>query len=110
MADETTAKAPVAIHLRVVYPEEPLPIACTTFAKFSHFGGQVMMDLGLLDDQALIKAIVERAEGAAVNAYVLHRYGMSIETFQLLRKNIAEIAAKMAANGLLGEDAPKDGK
>ena len=107
MADETTARKPVNIGINLVYPEPPVRVENVSFGKFSHLGSQVMMDLGVLDDQHLIELITSGSragETPSVNAYVVHRFSMSIETFRLLKANLDEIVTKMRKTGVFKDD------
>lgn len=116
MPDEIPdARKPTTVSLKPVYPaDRPLAVECVTFARFSHLGGQVMLDLGLVDDQALI-AMRDQFKNETpsdgehlVRAFVTRRFGLSIETMMMLKGNLDEILAKMRASGLI-EDA-KNGK
>ena len=112
MSDEATVRTPVSVRLNIVYPPMPFPVENTGFVKFSHIGGQVMMDLGVIDDQSLILVINEKrgkVDPPVVDAHVLHRFAMSVETFQMLRRNLDEIVAKMRESLALLDDGPEAG-
>jgi hypothetical protein len=89
--------------LEMLYPVDPLPIAHVNFLKFSHFGGEILMDIGTIDDQAAIARIsgtaAEGNEDKAIKAYVTSRFGMSPQTFGMLRRNIEDLWEKMRASG-----------
>lgn len=111
MPDETTPRKPVNISINVVYPQAPVPVENISFVKFSHLGSQVMMDVGVLDDQRLIQIITEGSrvgENPSVDAYVLHRFSMSIEALRLVKANLEEIVAKMEQSGRIPRGAELD--
>jgi hypothetical protein len=92
-----------ALGVQILYPTDPLRIAHIHFVKFSQLGGEILMDVGILDDQAAIARINDRggAEAEPVKAYVTDRYAMSPNTFATIKGNLEELWGKMKAAGTL---------
>jgi hypothetical protein len=105
---ESSAKKPEArpaISFQIFYPVDPLQISHVHFVKFSQLGGEILMDVGIFDDQAAIAKLSgdapEEDRTTPVKAFVTTRFGMSPNTLLLIRANLDELWMKMKASGAL---------
>jgi hypothetical protein len=100
------------IRLEVVYDEAPRHVLHINFAKFSHVGGDVFLDVGVVDDQALLQLRDALRAGRsditrAIPAYVTHRFGMTIDGLELLKRNTDDIWQKLKNAGLVRDLQPQ---
>jgi hypothetical protein len=112
--NETAKTSPESIKLQVIYDEAPRNIIHVNFGKLSHVGGDVFLDLGVVDDQFLLAIRSALLAGQTdvpreVPAYVTHRFGMSTDGLELLRRNIEDIWQKLKKAGLIREPAVEPG-
>jgi hypothetical protein len=88
--------------LELTYLSHPSDVRFANVVRFSQLGGDVFMDVGTLDDQAVI-ASMGKGETKTITAYVQQRYGMSIRTFMQVKRNMEEIMQRMRASGVFHE-------
>lgn len=108
MADKP-ARKPIHVQMNLRYPVDPLEILHVNVVRFSHVGADVFMDVGVIDDQELLRLRGESdnpPDHVQVAAYIQRRYGMSVESLKNVRRNVEEIWAKMKASGAIVEDEP----
>lgn len=99
------ATGPRTLTIEVLYPVDPLPVAHVNFVKFSQLSGELLMDVGTIDDQKAIARLTgtdsEEDQSKAIKAYVMSRFGMAPQTFAMLRRNVDDLWNKMKASGAL---------
>ena len=98
-------KPGVNTQIEILYPVDPLPISHVHFVKCSQMGGEILMDVGVFDDQALIAKLSgtesEESKDKPIRAFVSVRFGMSPNALGQVRANIEELWQKMKASGAL---------
>jgi hypothetical protein len=90
------------VNLRINFPTPPRAVQHITFVRFSHVNSDIQMDLGIFDNQALIRAMAAPDE-EAVDVHIQQCIGMSIHTFALMKSNLDELWTKMRAKGVLAQ-------
>lgn len=75
--------------------------------RFTHVGTDVILDIGVLDDQKFIQAMQEQGEGTddsdtpPIDAFITHRIGFGLQTLLKLKENLDDIVSKMIEAGIV---------
>lgn len=90
-------KTGVTLKLELHYPPDAHNIQFLSMVRFSQAGTDVIMDVGVLDQQKLIELLTskKRGEASTIAAHIRNRFGMSINTFALLKRNVDELWKKI---------------
>ena len=92
-------EAGITLKLDLHYPPDAHNIQFLSVIRFSQAGTDVIMDVGVLDQQKLIEILTskKRDKASTIAAHIRNRFGMSINTFAQLKKNVDELWNKMKA-------------
>lgn len=87
----------ITLKLELHYPPDAHNIQFLSMVRFSQAGTDVIMDVGVLDQQKLIEILTskKRDKASTIAAHIQNRFGMSINTFAQLKKNVDELWEKM---------------
>lgn len=78
------------------------PVHHASFFEVNEVDGDVMLDVGVIDDQQLIKALGNPIDAdVVVNAHVSHRFGMSARSLVQLQTRVNELVAKLQQSGAI---------
>lgn len=78
------------------------PVHHASFFEVSEVDGDVVLDIGAVDDQQLIKALGNPIDAdVIVNAHVSHRFGMSVRSLVQLQSRVNELVAQLKQSGAI---------
>lgn len=79
--------------------------------RFSHIGSEVLLDIGVLDEQKIIEAAGQpEKEPINVDVYIQYRIAFGLPGFLKLKANVDEIMQKMMASGVIGPSTDVESK
>ena len=72
------------------------PIAHASYFQLTEVGGDIILDIGAVDDQELVSQLRNPIDtDAVVKAYVSHRFAMSPKSLLQLHSQINEVVAQL---------------
>ena len=75
------------------------PIAHASYFHLTELNGDIMLDVGAVDDQELVSQLQNPIDtDVVVKAHVSHRFGMSAQSLLQLQSRVNELVAKLKGN------------
>jgi hypothetical protein len=72
------------------------PIFHASFFELTTVQGGIILDVGIVDDQQLTKALSNPIDAdEVIKAHVSHRFGMSVESLLELQRRVNEAVAQL---------------
>lgn len=95
--EQRSKETGITLKLELHYPPDAHNIQFLSMVRFSQAGTDVIMDVGVLDQQKLIEILTskKRDKASTIAAHIRNRFGMSINTFAQLKKNVDELWKKI---------------
>jgi hypothetical protein len=75
------------------------PIAHASFFHVTELNGDIILDIGAVDDQELVSQLQNPIDtDVVVKAHVSHRFGMSMQSLLQLQSRVNEAVARLKNN------------
>ena len=75
------------------------PIAHASYFQLTELNGDIILDIGVVDDQELVSQLRNPIDtDVVVKAHVSHRFGMSPKSLLQLQSRINDLVATLQAN------------
>ena len=72
------------------------PIAHASYFQLTELNGDILLDIGTVDDQELVSQLQNPIDtDVVVKAHVSHRFGMSTQALLQLQSRVNELVAKL---------------
>ena len=73
-----------------------VPIVHASYFQLTHVDGDILLDIGAVDDQELISQLRNPIDtDVVVKAHVSHRFGMSPQSLRQLQSRVNELVASL---------------
>ena len=92
---ENEKQQPLQITVKRQYRPEFSEVAFINFVRFVYSGTDVVMDVGVIDPDRIHALVLEPTLQPEADALISRRYGMSLNTFAMLKRHLDEIWEKI---------------
>lgn len=107
MEQEKDTGQPFQVTVKREYRTEHSDVGYINYVRFALAGTDVVMDVGVIDPDRIHSLTLDPSLPREVAACILRRYGMSVNTFAMLKRHVEEIWQKIDISKAVDRDLPR---